>query len=443
MLPSQAHPRIIPPGIKNEPDNLLAHAHPCPQKVNPVTAVSLGWHVLLGIALLGICSSTIFLLMVLMAAIRWRRGARGARQAAIVTPESSLPAVTIFKPVHGMEARLEENLESFFQQDYPAFEIVFGARDANDAGLQLAEKIRQRYPQVKSRLVVSGAPIWPNAKVFSLSKMIPGSTNDYFVISDSDVRVSPDFLRNVIPALLDPKTGLVTCPYRGVTAGDFWSTLEALGMSVEMPSGVMVADMLEGIRFALGPAVALRRDALDKIGGIAATADYYSDDFVLGNLIWAAGYKVIFSHHIIQHVLTPRSLKRTLGDQLRWMKSTRFSRPLGHIGTGLTYAMPFGVLGLISAAATGHWRLGIGLLAAAFVNRVVQSIAVGWGIIGDRRALYLSWLYPVRDMLGFFTWMASFGSRTFFWRGETYRFSKGGRIIPQNRAANSAVGAKL
>jgi ceramide glucosyltransferase len=214
-------------------------------------------------------------------------------------------------------------------------------------------------------------------------------------------------------------------------------------MSVEMPSGVMVADMLEGIRFALGPAVALRRDALDKIGGIAATADYYSDDFVLGNLIWAAGYKVIFSHHIIQHVLTPRSLKRTLGDQLRWMKSTRFSRPLGHIGTGLTYAMPFGVLGLISAAATGHWRLGIGLFAAAFVNRVVQSIAVGWGIIGDRRALYLSWLYPVRDMLGFFTWMVSFGSRTFFWRGETYRFSKGGRIIPQNRAANSAVGAKL
>ena len=287
------------------------------------------WQALLGIALLGIFSSTIFLLMVLIAAMRWRRGARAARQAAAATPESSLPAVTIFKPVHGMEARLEENLESFFQQDYPAFEIVLGARDANDAGLQLAEKIRQRYPQVRSRIVVSGPPTWPNAKVFSLSKMIPGSTNDYFVISDSDVRVSPDFLRNVIPALLDPTIGLVTCPYRGVTAGDFWSTLEALGMSVEMPSGVMVADMLEGIRFALGPAVALRRDALDKIGGIAATADYYSDDFVLGNLIWAAGYKVIFSHHIIQHVLTPRSLKRTLGDQLRWMKSTRFSRPLG------------------------------------------------------------------------------------------------------------------
>jgi ceramide glucosyltransferase len=381
--------------------------------------------------------------MVLVAAMRWKRGARAQEQAAAATPESSLPPVTIFKPVHGMEAQLEENLESFFRQDYPDFEIILGAREASDVGLQLAEKIRQRYPHIKSQIVVSGPPTWPNAKVFSLSKMIPLSTNDYFVTSDSDVRVAPDFLREVIPSLLDPKIGLVTCPYRGVTAGDFWSTLEALGMSVEMPSGVVVAEMLEGIRFALGPAVAFRRDALDNIGGIAATADYYSDDFVLGNLVWAAGYKVIFSHHIVQHVLTPRPLKRTLGDQLRWMKSTRFSRPMGHLGTGLTYAMPFGVLGLIAAAALGHMELGIALFAAAFANRIVQSIAVGWVTIGDRRALYLSWLYPVRDFLGFFIWVGSYSNRTFFWRGETYRFSKGGRIIPQNRPAESAVGAKL
>ena len=407
-----------------------------------MTATTL-WNMLLGIAVLGVFSSTIFLFMVLVAAIRWREGARTAQRSAVKIPETSLPSVTIFKPVHGMEAELEKNLESFFQQNYPSFEIVLGAREADDAGLQVAERIRQRHPQVKSRIVASGPPTWPNAKVFSLSKMIPLSANDYFVISDSDVQVSPDFLRDVIPTLLNSKIGLVTCPYRGVPAGDFWSTLEALGMSVEMPSGVMVADMLEGIRFALGPAVALRRDALDKIGGIAATADYYSDDFVLGNLIWAAGYKVIFSHHIIQHVLTPRSLKRTLGDQLRWMKSTRFSRPLGHVGTGLTYAVPFGILGLVAGIATGRLWLGIGLFAAAFVNRIVQSVAVGWGIVGDRRALYLSWLYPVRDCLGFLTWAGSFTSRTFFWRGETYRFSKGGRIVPQNRAAESAVGAKL
>jgi ceramide glucosyltransferase len=408
--------------------------------VTPTTAAGA---TLLGIAVLGVCSSAIFIFLVLVAALRWRSGADAERRAATETPESSLPGVTIFKPVHGMEAQLEENLESFFRQDYPTFEVIFGARNSSDEGLQVAERVRQRHPTIKSRIVVAGPPAWPNAKVFSLSKMIPLSTNDYFVISDSDVRVSPRFLRDVISTLLNEKIGLVTCPYRGVPAGDFWSTLEALGMSVEMPSGVMVAEMLEGIRFALGPAVALRRDTLDKIGGIAVTADYYSDDFVLGNLVWAAGYKVIFSHHIVQHVLTPRSLLRTLGDQLRWMKSTRFSRPLGHVGTGLTYAMPFGLLGLVAGALTGHLGLGLGLFIAAFLNRVIQSAAIGWAVIGDQRALYLSWLYPMRDFLGFLTWLGSFSSRDFYWRGETYRFSKGGRIIPQNRPAESAVGAKL
>ncbi len=396
------------------------------------------WRVLLGIGILGLATSTIFLFMVFAAALRYRRNSSAAQAIADSTQRSSLPYVTIFKPVHGMEARLAENLESFFRQDYPNFEIIFGAREVSDAGLQIAEQLCKRYPKINSRIVVSGPPTFPNAKVFSLSKMIPLSNNNYFVLSDSDVRVEPDFLRNVITPALDPKIGLVTCPYRGVPSGDLWSTLEALGMSVEMPSGAIVADMLEGVRFALGPAVAVRRDALDKIGGISATADFYSDDYELGHKVWAAGYKVIFSHHVVQHVLTPRSFARTLGDQLRWMKSTRYSRPLGHVGTGLTYAMPFGLLAFISAAVLGHFWLGVILLLAAVTNRVVQSVVVGWGLIRDRRALYLAWLYPLRDLQGFFTWIASFTSRKFFWRGETYRFSNGGRIVPQSRMVQSS-----
>ncbi len=228
--------------------------------------------------------------------------------------------------------------------------------------------------------------------------------------------------------------------YRGIPASDFWSSLEALGLSVEMSSGVMVADMLEGMRFALGPAMTARRDAIDAIGGIAATADYYSDDFELGNRIWGKGYKVALSHHIVKNVLTPRSAMRTLGDQLRWMKSTRYSRPAGHLGTGLTFAMPFGILGLICAAALGNWKLGVGLLAAAFVNRVIQAIAVGWGIAKDPRSIALCWLYPLRDLAGFFLWLGSYTSRRFYWRGETYVFRKGGRIMPEHREAVSAVG---
>ncbi len=391
------------------------------------------WRALLLLALAGTFTSTIYLILTLVATVRHLGRARVAQAAATAAAPSSLPPVTIFKPVHGMEEQLAANLESFFQQDYPDYEIIFGVRDTNNPAAAIAEEIRARYPQVPSRMIVSGPPGWPNAKVFSLAKMIAASSRSYFIISDSDVRVAPDFLRNTIPPLLDPKVGLVTCMYRGIPAADFWSSLEALGLSVEMSSGVMVADMMEGMRFALGPAMAVRRDAIDAIGGIGAVADYYSDDFELGNRIWAKGFKVILSHHIVRNVLTSRSALRTLGDQLRWMKSTRYSRPAGHAGTGLTYAVPFGILGLLAAGALGHWKLGWELLAIACANRVIQSAVVGWSVARDPRAVGFGWLYPVRDLFGFVAWALSYTSRNFYWRGETYRFGKGGRIAALER----------
>jgi len=390
------------------------------------------------VAAIGTLSSAVFLGMALVAAVRYRKIARKAKTQALAVSPEGLPPVTILKPIHGMEEQLEKNLESFFEQNYPDYEIIFGARDAENPALAVAERVCARFPHVKSRVILSGPPTWPNAKVFSLQKMIAATDRAYFVISDSDVRVAPDFLRNTIPPLRDPKVGLVTCMYRGIPSSDFWSKLEALGLSVEMSSGVMVADMLEGMRFALGPAMTARRDAIDAIGGIAATADYYSDDFELGNRIWGKGYKVVLSHYIVNNVLTPRSAMRTLGDQLRWMKSTRYSRPAGHLGTGLTFAMPFGLLGFAASAALGQWALAWAFLATAFLNRVIQSIAVGWGITGDPRSLYLCWLYPLRDLAGFFVWLGSYTSRRFYWRGETYAFGKGGRIAAEQRRTESA-----
>jgi ceramide glucosyltransferase len=395
--------------------------------------VDLVWRALLLLALAGSFTSTIYLAMTLVATSRYLSRARAAKQAAEVTPASSLPPVTIFKPIHGMEEQLAVNLESFFQQDYPDYEIIFGVRDMDNPAARIAEGISARYPHVPSKIIVSGPPAWPNAKVFSLDKMIRASSRSHFIISDSDVRVAPDFLRNTIPPLLDPQVGLVTCMYHGIPASDFWSWLEALGLSVEMSSGVMVADMMEGMRFALGPAMAVRRDAIDAIGGIAAVADYYSDDFELGNRIWAKSYKVVLSHHIVRNVLTSRSALRTLGDQLRWMKSTRYSRPAGHAGTGLTYAMPFGILALIPGGALGEWRIGAGLFVLACVNRMIQSVAVGWGVARDPRAIWLCWLYPLRDLFGFVAWILSYTSREFYWRGEMYRFGKGGKIAPLGR----------
>ena len=404
---------------------------------------TLALRVLLALAVLGTATSLIYLILTFIAAARHLRLARVAQAKVDSIPEASFPPVTILKPVHNAEQELADNLESFFRQQYPEYEVIFGVRDKENPAYQVAKAVCARHPEVPSRIVLSGPPAWPNAKVFSLDKMVAASSRSFFIISDSDVRVEPTFLRNVIAPLLDPKVGLITCMYRGIPASDFWSSLEALGLSVEMASGVMVADMLEGMRFALGPAMSARRDAIDAIGGIAATADYYSDDFELGNKIWAKGYRVLLSHHVVNNVLTPRPLLRTLGDQLRWMKSTRYSRPAGHVGTGLTYAMPFGLLGLASAGALGLWNLGLLLFGIACANRMLQCAVIGRGVVKDPRAISHCWLYPIRDFLGFLTWAASFTSRKFYWRGETYRFGEGGRIAPLERSAKEAtIGAQ-
>jgi ceramide glucosyltransferase len=402
-------------------------------------AISTGhsWrHLLWYIAIFGSFTSTIFLGMVIVAALRYVRRSRRRQQEVLSVPAQLLPPVSILKPVHGLEPRLEETLESFFRQDYPDFEIIFGARSRDNQALTVVEKLRARYPNVKTKVVLSGEPSWPNAKVFSLAKMIASSDNDYFAISDSDILVRPDFLHNVVPPLLQPQNGLVTCLYEGIPAPEFWSRMEALGMSVEMPAGVMVAEMVDGMRFALGAAMIVRRDAVEAIGGIGETADFYSDDFVLGNRVAEAGFSVVLSHHKVGHVLSACTLSRTFGDQLRWMKSTRYSRPWGHLGSGLTYAVPFGLLGLVLGFGHNghHLAGGVALFAAAWLNRMLLALMVGWGIIRDPRSLFLCWLYPLRDLMGFCTWAGSFTGNKFFWRGERYRFGEEGRIIPVTRS---------
>src|SRR5205085_5641923 len=142
------------------------------------------------------------------------------------------------------------------------------------------------YPHVPTRIVLAGSPVYPNAKVSALDPMVRAAAHHCLLIADSDTRVSPECLRDVTAPLSDSRVGLVTCLYRGISIGGLSSRLEALGMSVELPSGVLVADLLEGMRFALGPTIATRKDVLDAIGGIAALGDYCADDYVLGRRIW-------------------------------------------------------------------------------------------------------------------------------------------------------------
>jgi ceramide glucosyltransferase len=379
--------------------------------------------VVLGVALAGLLTSTIFLLLAIIAG--WRFAPRYANTAIA---DTDFPPAVMLKPVHGSEPRLRESLNSFFLQDYPRFEILFGARDADDPALEVVRELMRDHPQVRARIVLSGDPPWPNPKVYSLEKMLAETACEYLVISDSDVEVGPNYLRQIVRPLLDPKVGCVTCIYRGLPVGGPWALLEALGMSVDMTSGVLVADMLEGMKFALGPTMATRREVLEKIGGFRALREYHSDDYLFGNLIASAGYRVVVPREAINHVVLNRAFGASLAHQLRWMKSTRFSRPKGHLGMGITFAMPFGILGLLAAGALGKWGLGGALLAISYLNRVIQSIAIGWGIARDRRALLFAWAYPLRDLIAFCLWMASYSGNHMQWRGERYRFDAQGRI---------------
>src|SRR5439155_20909908 len=305
---------------------------------------SMAGRALFFIALAGLLSSTAYLFLALIAALRFRFARPEASPSG--DRDAPLPAVSLLKPLRGMEPHLEENLESFFRQDYPVFELIFGARTGSDPALKVVGALRRKHPGVKTRVMLSGEPAYPSPKVYTLEKMAASSSYQYLVFTDSDVEVSSDFLRHIVRPLLKPSVGLVTCRYRGVPTGGLWSLLEALGMSVEMSSGVLVAELLEGMKFALGPAMATRKDVLASIGGIQALGAYYSDDFVLGQLTHAVGKKVVLSRHVIDHVALNRSARASLLHQVRWMKSTRFSRPLGHLGSVMTFAMPFGVLGM-------------------------------------------------------------------------------------------------
>jgi ceramide glucosyltransferase len=379
---------------------------------------------LAALAVLGVTTSTVYSLMAAMGAIRF------CRRAAAPGTRDFLPPVSVLKPVHGDEPDLEQNLASFFEQDYPEYEILFCARQDSDLGLQAARRVAARFPRVKARILTCGEPPWPNARTFSLEIMRREARYPILVASDSDVRVGPDYLASVAQPLLDPRVGMVTCLYRGVTRHGLWAQLEAMGMSVEMTSGVLVADMLEGMQFALGPSMVMRQSTVEKIGGFEQVAQYYADDFVLGN--WTAtkaGETVALSTYIVEHHVLNASFKKSMAHQQAWSTSTRFSRPKGHFGELLTYAVPCGLLGLAALGAAGHFGLGLGLLAFTVLDRVLLCLLVAGGVVKDRAAVRKAWLYPLRDFMGFCFWVRSyFGSRKLRYRGDPYELLPEGRL---------------
>ena len=386
------------------------------------------FYALLALAVFGLITSTVFTGMVLWAVPGYLCERRVAF-AKLDHPPGYTPPLSLLKPLHGAEPGLEANLTSFFEQDYPQYEILFCVRTAEDLGLEIARRVAARFPQIPAKFLSTGEPPYINAKVRSMELMEQAAAHDILVISDSDVRVTADYLSAIALPFADARVGAITCPYRGVAAeGGLWARLEAVGMSVEMTSGVLVARMMEGMQFVLGPTMAFRRETIRRMGGFKVTADYCADDFVLGNETHKLGQTVVLSHHAIDHIVINLSLVASLKHQIRWMKSTRFSRPKGHFGTALTFSMPFGLLGLIAGALLGHAWWAVAALMWAVASREALSIAVGRMVVRDPSWFNLLVLYPVRDLMGFFFWAASYLGSKILWRGRVFQLLPGGKM---------------
>lgn len=380
--------------------------------------------ILLALGILGLVTSTVFTGMVAAGVLRFLRERRRAERAR---PAVFAPPVSLFKPLHGSERNLAANIATFFEQDYPGeYEILFCARRLDDPGMQVARTVAQQYPHISSRFLQVEGPSFVNAKVSSLERMEAFAAHDIFIISDSDVRVTPSYVREVTSDFRDPEVGAATCLYRGIAEEGLWAKLEASGMSVEMTSGVLAANLVEGMQFLLGPTMAVRRAAVKRMGGFGKLGPYCSDDFLLGNWVAALGYKVCLSRHVIDHIVLNLSFLNSIKHQIRWMKSTRFSRPKGHFGTGLTFSVPFGMLGLTAGVGLRHLGLGEGLLAYAVLSRMALALLVAGSVVEEPSLIRTMLLYPLRDLMGFFFWASSYTSGRILWRGQLYRLGEHG-----------------
>lgn len=361
-----------------------------------------------------VLGSLVFCVLVIVAARRY---------LAVRPPGLVLAApISVLKPLAGADEGLEENLRSFFTQEYSEFEILFAVRSADDPAAGVVERLRAESPRVPSRLIVTGEPPYPNAKVFSLDRMLAAARHDLLVMSDSDIRVAPDMLRRVAAEFQDPRVDVATCPYRAVPGPSFWSRLEAIGMNTEFLGGVLVARMLEGMKFAVGPTIVARRRALEGIGGFDRLKDYLAEDFVLGQLAAQAGMGVILSSCRIEHRIGSQGFRANMAHRLRWARSTRRSRPAGYVGQVFTNPLP---LALLLWAAAPAWSP---LAAAAILLRALAAWAVAGRVLHDELTARRWYLLPVQDLLSFLFWVAGFFGNTIHWRGRRYYLRRDGRF---------------
>jgi ceramide glucosyltransferase len=348
-----------------------------------------------------------------------------ARRYLAISPPAltAYPPISVLKPLCGRDDRLEDNLRSFFTQDYPEYEILFAVHGLDDPAVAMVDKVCREFPQrPKVHLIVTGSPTVPNAKAHSLGYLVARAQHSILVMSDSDVYVPLDLLRRMAAEFQDAAVGVVTCPYRAVPGRGFWSRLEAIGMNTGFLAGVLVAWLVGEMDFALGPTLAARREVIDAMGGFTELGHYLAEDFVIGNRAPRLGYRVVLSSCVIEHRIGSETFKGNLQHRLRWARSTRRSRPAGYWGEIFTNPLPPALL--LWLLAPKLWPL----VAVTALFRALAAWSTAEAVLHDPLTRSKWWLIPFQDLISACVWVAGFFGNTIDWRGRRYKLLRDGRF---------------
>lgn len=334
--------------------------------------------------------------------------------------------VTILKPLYLGEPGLLENLESFFTQDFAApVQIVFGVHSPSDPALEVVRALQAKYPGFDSSIVADASVHGANAKLSNLINMLPAARHGILVLSDSDIRVSRDWLANVTAALAQPGVGLVTCLYKGDAGGrGFWPTLAAMGTSYEFLPNAITGISLGMAEPCMGSTIAFTRDTLTRIGGFAVFADRLADDYEMGRAVRGLGLRLAIPAMVVSHSATDASARELVHHELRWARTIRRINPAGHAGSIITFALPLAVLSgiLLDFRPFSLGVLGIALGARLFLKYRIDKIFTPQA--GP------AWLLPFRDILSFGVFVASLFGDTVHWRGARLEVAPDGVILP-------------
>ncbi len=346
------------------------------------------------------------------------------------------PPASILKPVRGLDREAYENFASFCQQDYPEYEILFCVLEPDDPAVPVIEKLQAEFPDRRIRLLVGAPAIGASGKVNKLCRLVEEASYDLLVISDSDVRVEPNYLREVAAPFADPKVGAVTVFFRSLIGGSLGATLDAAGSAVEFAASALLAQRLESIHFTLGATMATTKRRLAEIGGFETLANRYVDDYELGNRIAQQGYRVELARTPVYMVYPRESLLQFLRHELRWTIGLRNARPGGHAAIGFTFGLPWTILAVLAAPSTVVAALYV---LAYLVLRSAVYLTVGvWGL-QDAVVKRNWWLAPLRDLANFGVWVASFFINRICWRGLDFRVRKGLLIPLEKTQAEGAL----